>query len=146
MTIKISEISSDFLKTQAVEYDRNSDGNLNKEEFDSLFNSVNKITKPKDNLSKIGKITSYGLMGLSGVGIVTSLLSKTPKKSLLYLLGGVLGFGTSKLYSKTEKQNNSVIKELEALRTKFEVPVEQKKEVKVPVEENKKVEVPADKK
>ncbi len=131
MTITISEIKNDYLKKAAQKEDLNGDGILNKEEFDSLFNKINKSSKIMNPLSRAGDICSYVMMGGSAIGLAMTPVLKSPKIAGLFALSGLLGIGGKALFTSQRNNNDSALKELETLREILETPVADNNNIEV---------------
>lgn len=133
MTITISEIKNDYLKKAAQKEDLNGDGVLNKEEFDSLFDNMNKSGKIIKPLSKAGDICSYIMMGGSAIGLAMTPILKSPKVAGLFALSGLLGIGGKVLFTSQRNNADSALKELETLREMLETPVADNNNIEVEI-------------
>lgn len=131
MTITISEIKNEMLKKVAVKEDLDNDGKLNKEEMDSLFVRINKENNIMNVLSTAGKVVTGVALGCSGLGLATSIYLKSAKLASMFIGSGAIAFGGNKLFAADKNERNEALKELEALRTNFEVPIEEKHNIEV---------------
>lgn len=120
MTITISEIKNKLLRNNAVREDKDGDGKLNSQEFNSLFERLSTGGKLMNIIAPIGKVSTGILGGVSCVTGIASIVNKMPKLALKSGLGGLLFYGVYKGISMMQDSEKEALKELEMLKANME--------------------------